>query len=161
MVLAEVAAVAGILGNAANIIDKIYGRFFERKTGKPPPAGLEPEHSGLIRNDPAQGALVVTHRGTEWARVTYDELGQRLSSQDMRHIKTREKVMNQLYEQWEATYPTLATEMNPIRKKQLEQQLDEVTDSLGKELDKVLGFITKSGLMLDDHYQVFHDIAAK
>ena len=67
--------------------------------------------------------------------------------------------MELLSEQWDEAYPTLVTEMNPIRKKQLEQQLDELTDKLGKELAKVLGFIAKAGMMLTDHYLKFRDLA--
>ena len=116
MVLVEVAAVAGILGNATNIIDKIYNRFIEMKTGAPPREGLKPEHSVLIKDDPNRSALILSRDGNEVGKVTYEELGQRLNVSDMRYIRTRENVMNQLYEQWEAAYPTLATEMDPIRK---------------------------------------------
>lgn len=159
--LAEAAAIASILGNATNIIDKIYDRFFKRKTGNPPPEGLKPEHSAVIKNDPSQSALVLTLQGAQCDKVTYDELGQRLSHQDMRYIQTRERVMKQLYEQWEAAYPTLATEIDPIRKKQLDQRLDEITDDLGKELDRILEFVTNSGLTLDDHYMMFRDLARR
>jgi hypothetical protein len=34
MPLAEIAAVAGILGNATNIIDKIFSRFLRERPGK-------------------------------------------------------------------------------------------------------------------------------
>jgi hypothetical protein len=160
--LAEIAAAASILGNATNIIDKIFSRFFEGKTGTSPSEGLKPEHSAVIVNDPAQRALVLSQGGLERARVTYSELGERLSSEEIRYINTRESVMNQLYEQWDAGYRTLATEMDPIRKTQLKQRLDDLAkNELGKEVNSVLGFINKAGLELDDHYKVFQHLAAR
>lgn len=161
VMLAEAAAAASVLGNAANIADKIYSRFFEKKTGAEPPDQLKPEHSTVIKNDETQSALVVSQSGRECARVTYDELAERLSTQEMKYIKTRESVMTGLYKQWEFAYPTLATEMDPIRKVQLTQRLDEVRTALGKEVGNVLSFITKAGLLLDDHYRVFQDLATR
>jgi hypothetical protein len=143
MSLAEIAAVAAILGNGTNIVDKIYTRFFERKTGTPVPADHLPENSLVISNDPAQCALVVTKGGRELSKVTYDQLEKRLSAADFEYITFREGIMKQLYEQWKAGYAELPTEMDPIRKKQLEQRIDGVTNNLGRELDIVLGFISK------------------
>jgi hypothetical protein len=160
MVLAEIGVVAGILGNGTNIIDKIYTRFFEMKTGQTAAHGVTTNFSEVIRNDPAQGALVRESHGRIVQKVTYDELAQRLKQGDRRYIQTREKVMMLLYDQWEAAYPELATETNPIRKKQLRQQLDGVTGDLAKELDAVLDFIAKSGLHLDDHYMHFRHVAS-
>jgi len=161
--IAEIAAVAGILGNAANIIDKIYGRFFERKEGKPPPAGLSPdaEYSTVIRDAPGQKALVSKNKQGQVDKVTYEELAQRLTPEDMRFIKTHEKTMTSYYEQWEAAYPTLALEDDPIRRKRLEQRLDQVLDALAKELAAILGFIEKAGLQLDDHYYAFRSLAGQ
>jgi hypothetical protein len=92
MPLAEIAAVAGILGNATNIIDKIFSRFFERKTGQAPPQGHLPENSSIIVNKPGEEALVITSHGNEQQKVTYDQLAQKLSAADLQYIKTRERV---------------------------------------------------------------------
>lgn len=161
VMLAEAAAVASVLGNAVNIIDKIYSRFFERKTGMEPPDELKPEHSAVIKNSETESALVLSKGGRELSKVTFDELAERLSNNDMEYIKTREVVMSRLYEQWEAAYPTLVTEMDPIRKTQLKQRIDELTDQLGKELDSILTFVAKAGLSLDAHYRRFQDLAKR
>lgn len=159
--LLEAAQVATVLGHATGIIDKIYSRFFEVKTGSPPSSGLLPEHAAIIRNDPDQEAIVSLWQGNDVARVTYSELGQRLSAADIRYIQAREKIMSQLYDQWEAAELALVTETDPIRAVKVKQQSAGVTDDLGKQLSSVLGFLEKMGLSLDDHYHVFRDLANK
>jgi hypothetical protein len=160
--LSEAASVATILSNATGIVDKIYGRFFEMKKGSSPPHALDPAQSPVFENNPASGALVLNIHGAEISKVTYAELSQRLAPNDLRYIKAREEVMDLLFQQWEGAYPTLALESDPIRKVQLQQRLQHVTDDLGRELGSVLDFIqNKARFSLDDHYLAFRDLAGQ
>ena len=103
--------------------------------------------------------MVITSHGNERQKVTYDQLAQKLSAADLQYIKTRERVMDMLYRQWESGYLAIPPEMDPIRRAQLEQRLDGVTGDLGRELGIILGFVEKSGLHLDDHYMIFRSLA--
>jgi hypothetical protein len=105
-----------------------------------------------VDDAPDKNALVSKNKQRQVGKVKYEVMAQRLTPEDMRYITAHEKTMTSYYEQWEAAYPTLALEVDPIRKKQLEQRLDQVLDALAKELAIILGFIEKAGLQLDDHY---------
>ena len=160
--LPDAASVAAILSNATSIVDKIYGRFFQLKSGSPPPHEFDPARSAVIENHPESGALVLTQAGAEYSKVTYQELCQRLAPDDLRYIKVREKTMELLFQQWEGAHPDLAMESDPIRKVQLQQRLKSVTDDLGRELSSVLDFIeNKAKLNLDDHYLGFRDLTGR
>jgi hypothetical protein len=133
--------IASILGNATNIVDKIYDRFFKVKSGKEPPPGLQPQHSAIIRDDPQRNALVSQTRGQEVQTVKYEELATKLQPSDLSYIRAREQAMEQHMAIWERVYPTIPLEMDQIRTVQLELQLKQHTDSLGKELAAILDFL--------------------
>jgi hypothetical protein len=151
--------IAGILGNATNIVDKIYDRFFKIKSGKEPDSYLRPEHSAIIRDEPSQGALVSKMNGQEFQTLKYEELATKLEKSDFSYIKAREQAMEQHKAIWESVYPTLPLESG-VHKAQIELQLKQHTDALGKELAAILDFLRdRCGVILDDHYSAFHDLA--
>ena len=155
--LATISSIIGIASSAVGLIDKVadtYIKFRGRDYVVPQ------EHRASITASEDGQSLVRTEYGREVQRVTYQELMDRLTEDDLSYIKAVEKSMNTHKEVWEAAYPQLASETNPVAKAKIQKQLDAVAEDMGKDLKRILDFIEqRMQLYLDDHYLSVRDLA--
>jgi hypothetical protein len=99
--------------------------------------------------------LIARHRvGGELQRVSRVELDKRLSAEDLDYLHLLERSMEVNRAVWEAKYP------NRVLDKRSKRAAEEAADALAEDLGGVLDLMERSGLWLDDHYQVVRNIAA-
>jgi hypothetical protein len=159
MDIGVITAIISAASSAVDLVDKVSRQFEKFLTGKPDPL-LSKEYSYQISETPDHKNLVTTYRGQERQRVTYAELAAKLSDADLNHIKTLETSMENYYQQWAAVYPTLSTEVNPLTKVKLEQQLKYlIANGMARDLQSIIDFIERCGLTLDDHYRRIRQLA--
>jgi hypothetical protein len=94
----------------------------------------------------ADGDVVRLLHGTEDQRVTRDELEQRLSPEQLRHIEVLERSMAVNVALWEERYPERVLDGRSRR------LAEAAVDALGEDLAGVLTTVEDAGLWLDDHY---------
>jgi hypothetical protein len=146
---------------ASSAIDRLdnISRELEQFLTKAAPQNPK-EYSYQISGTADRESLVTTFQGRELQRVTYNELATKLTSEDLDHIRILETSMNNYYEQWKGLYPTLALETNPEAKEQKERQIDSlIANGMGRDLGRIISFIERCGLSLDDHYIRVRDLA--
>lgn len=132
---------------AIGLFDRISDQVVRFKTRRPASSG-PPGHGMTIKE--SDGDLVSLYNGTEQQRITADQLAD-LPEDQLRHIRTHEKSMENYYAIWERVYPQLAL-LGPMEQARTELQLADTADHIGQELEAILSFLESCGLMLDDHY---------
>jgi DNA polymerase I-like protein with 3'-5' exonuclease and polymerase domains len=83
--------------------------------------------------------------------VTYKELGERLNTGDRQYIETLTQAMENYQRQWDTAYQqkSLASGMDIGR---MDAQLEYLAKQISDPLIRLLEFVEKMGLHLDDHY---------
>lgn len=154
--IATISTIVTTASSAVGLIDKIVDSYlmFRGKQSAPK------EHRAKIEADAAGEGFIRREHGEEVQRVSYQEMTARLDDSDLSYIQALEKSMNTHKAVWESAYPSLASEVNPVAKAKIQQQLDQVAQEMEKDLIKILTFVEKTGLYLDDHYMSVRDIAA-
>lgn len=146
----EVAAVSAAIAAASagiDLIDKIYYQVRRVLRNEPEPTN-PPPHAQTIE---AQGtAIVSTWRG-QVQTITGADLA-KLPASQLSMVQAYEKSMESKVAIWEAVYPTLALETNPVARAQVELQLKEIIKSMSRDLTGIIDFLGSIGLYLDDHY---------
>lgn len=154
--VATISAIVGLAASSVGLIDKItdsYLKFWGRDSGVP-----KEHRSKIVAGEDGKSLIRLVH-GQEAQRVTYQEMTKRLSEDDLSYIRALEKSMKTHKSVWEGAYPQLASEVNPVAKAKIKAQLDDVAEDMGKDLQKILTFVEKTGLYLDDHYYAISSIA--
>lgn len=155
---ATIAAIVGLLTSSVGLVDKVADTYLSYRKKS---AVSDAEHRSRITTSDDGRDLVALDHGHEMQRVSYKELTDRLDVDDLQYIKSIEKSMKSHKQIWESVYPQLATTIDPIVKAKLEQQLDQVCEAMSVDLVRILNFVEKTGLYLDDHYGAVRDIAAR
>lgn len=154
MDIAAITAAISAATGAVGLIDKIADQVERFLTRKPQPA-VPKEHRMMIERK--DSAIVVQSHGQTIQKITANDL-QKLPESHVRHIKVLEQSMENHYAVWEAVYPQLALETNPISKARLEQQLKGIIRDMKGDLNAILDFLTQCGVILDDHYLHIRDL---
>jgi hypothetical protein len=141
-------------GSAIALFDKLYPRIMRALTGHDPTG--EPS----IKIEKRDGSLVAEKNGKPHGQVTYEDLMNRLSPEDVSHIRMYEQSMTNYADTIEKAYPELAL-LPAIEKAQTEVRLKQMVRSMHQDLLGVLGFIETIGLDLEDHYSRMHDLIKK
>ena len=155
--LATAALIAKLVSDSVGAFDKIvraYVDVLERKKRHLPPPDLAFEDS------PEENAFVSRSRSTgeTYQTVTYEELCNRLNDSDLKHIETLTQSMENYQNQWNAAYEerSMSTGKDIGR---LDSQLEFLARQMADPLVKVLDFVEKMGLRLDDHYLTARNIS--
>jgi hypothetical protein len=158
--LLEAAQIASVLGNATNIVDKLYNRFFEAR-GQPPPSEALTEHSAKIVDHPQQKAIVSAYKGNEVQRVTYEQLAHRLETSDFRFVKTKEQYLDNLMALYDGIHPQIAVS-SADEAARLRLRESQILTDMSSELGDILRFLEEQcKIDLDDHYHVFRHLTGR
>jgi DNA polymerase I-like protein with 3'-5' exonuclease and polymerase domains len=158
--LSTAAIVTKLVGDAVGAIDKIYRGFadFNKMKDKPNSAQRPPDFAYV--DSPDQKAFVAKSRrtGEVYQSVSYDDLCKKLNGQDRAYIETLTRAMESYQKQWNSVYEQrpMAAGLELAR---LDAQLDYLAKQIADPLIKVLGFVEKMGLWLDDHYLMARQLA--
>lgn len=136
---------ADILNVIISIFDRIYPKLHYLFTGK------EYEKEPSIRIEQVEGALVAKKHGVENLRVTYPQLVNLVSRDDLRHIRTFERAMENNLSVIEKEYPEVDL-LSTADKAQKKKLLHERVLKIKQDLNAVLEYIELIGLDLEDHY---------
>ena len=151
--------IAAIMGGAVASIDKLYrgyADFFKKKA----PNTVSPPPDFSIQNRPAENAMVAAsaQSGTVFQTVTYDELRAKLRSDDLAHVEALSQALTNYELQWNAALvaKSMAAGMDVGR---YDAQLAFLARQISEPLLKMLEFVERTGLFLDDHYLAARGIA--
>jgi hypothetical protein len=151
--LATAAVIAKMASDAVGAIDKIFRGYADVVKKKQPTSPEVPPPDFAYVNKPDQSALVAQSRqtGTAYQTVTYQELCKRLDDSDRQYIETLTQAMENYQRQWYSAYQqrSLASGMDIGR---MDAQLEYLARQISDPLIRVLEFVNKMGLYLDDHY---------
>ena len=146
--LATAAAAAAMLSNSVSAVDKIYN-WWNGKHGESPA-------SQALRSDPQKQVLqYVSLSGAKPSQVvmTYDQLAQALSPEDVGHIKSFETRMMLAMNQWEALNAELPL-ASPVERARIEANMVNLKEKdICFSLKQIVDFIERLGIDLEDHYQ--------
>ena len=152
-------SIAGAAANAVTSIDKMYrgyADFFKKKGASistPPP-------DFSIQNKPDEKALVAASlsNGQTSQKITYEDLRARLVAGDRAYIDALSQSLQNYEMQWNSAYlaKSLASGMDIGR---YNAQLEYLARQISDPLLKVLDFVERMGLWLDDHYLAARQIA--
>lgn len=159
--LQTASAISSIVGSAITSIDRMY-RGYADYFKKSLPGEMVPSPSFTIQNRSSEGVIVATttDETVELQKVTYEELRARLAERDLGYVDTLERALKNYEAQWNSAYlsRSMASGMDVGR---YEAQLDLVAKEISDPLLRVLAFVERMGLQLDDHYLAAREIAQK
>jgi len=144
--------IAAAASDAINSVDQIYrsyADYLKEKTG----AVREYPPDFRYLNNPEEKAFVAASRrsGAEHQKVSYQELCEKLSGSDKHYVETLDAALSDLGTRWNATYKAWSQAEGAKRKK-YQTELDELAPLIADPLIRILDFVQKMGLWLDDHY---------
>ena len=153
--LATAALIAQMTSDAVGAFDKMFRGLADFMRKKEPSASTVPPPDFAYVDAPDQKAFVAKsrHTGDVYQTVTYDELCNKLQGGDRQYIETLSQAMKNYERQWNSVYEqrSMASGMEVGR---LDAQLDYLVKQMADPLTKVLAFVERLGLYLDDHYQM-------
>lgn len=158
--LATAALIAKTAADAVGAFDKIYRGFSDFvKDRKKSKSDLPPPDFAYV-DAPEDSAFVAKsrHTGGVYQTVTYGELCEKLEGSDLKHIEALSKAMSNYEHQWNTVVEqrSMASGME-IGK--LDAQMDYLARQIADTLKKVLLFVERMGLHLDDHYYMARSLA--
>lgn len=158
---ATAATIATLVGEAVGAIDVIFRGYVDFIKGKDDPQTRSTAPDLEYTDSPDQDAFVAQSRqtGRVLQKVSYAELCQRLAEQDRAYIETLSRSMENYQKQWNAAWleRSNADEQDRVR---LDAKLDDLLKQMADPLTKVLDFVERMGLWLDDHYLMARQLAA-
>ena len=158
--LAAAALIAKMASDAVGAIDKVFRGYADVVKKKQPTSPQVPPPDYAYVDKPNESAFVAQSRrtGQTFQTVTYQQLSQKLNDSDRRHIQALTQAMENYQRQWEAAFvqKSLASGMEIGR---MDAQLEYLAKQISDPLIKVLEFVEKMGLHLDDHYFAARRIA--
>jgi hypothetical protein len=141
--------------DAVGAFDKVFRGYADILKKKEPTAPQVPPPDFAYVNSPEEAAFVARsrHTGATYQIVTYEELRTKLDVADRQHIETLTRAMENYQKQWNAAFEqkSMASGMD-IGK--LDAQLEYLSRQIADPLIRVLAFVEKMGLHLDDHYHM-------
>ena len=146
----EIAAVSAAIAAASagiDLIDKIYYQVKHVLQGTPEPKDPAPYGQTIE----AKGSSIVSTAFGQVQTITGDQLA-KLPPAQLSMVQAYEKSMQSKVAIWQAVYPTLALETNPIAHAKIELALKEIIKDMSRDLTGILDFLASIGLHLDDHY---------
>jgi hypothetical protein len=151
--------IAGVAANAVTSIDKMYRGYADFFKNKGATIGA-PSPDFSIQNKPDEKALVSTslHTGQTYQTITYEDLRAKLAPSDRAYIESLSQSLENYEKQWNSAYvaKSLASGMDVGR---YDAQLDYLARQISDPLLKVLDFVQRMGLFLDDHYLAARHVA--
>jgi hypothetical protein len=137
LTLAEAKLALDAGGVAIKLFDKLYPRIVRVLSGN------EPDKESSVRIEKRGDDLIASRHGKPGARVTYQDLMERLSPDDVGHIRMFERSMALYEAQIEKAYPQLAV-LPTIERAQTEVRLKQMIGDMQKDLLGILNFILAS-----------------
>jgi hypothetical protein len=160
--LATAALIAKMASDAVGAFDKVFRGYADIVRKKEPTAPQVPPPDFAYVDSPQDGAFVARsrHTGATYQTVTYEELRAKLDGGDRQHIEALTRAMENYQKQWNAAFEqkSLASGMDIGR---FDAQLEYLSRQIADPLIRVLSFVEKMGLHLDDHYLVARMITEK
>jgi len=160
--LATAGLIAQLTANAVGAFDKIFRGYLDFVKKEPSPPGVPQANLSYV-NSPGTNSIIAKSlsTGATYQTVTYEELRQRLGPNDRSYIETLSEAMDNYQRQWNSTYraKSLAAPGPDIGR--LEAILDNLAKEISEVLIRLLDFVKKLGLQLDDHYEAAMDIAQR
>lgn len=159
--LAAAATIAKLVSDAVGALDKMFRGYADFAKSRAPDAVNAPPPDFAYVNSPDQKAMVAKSRrsGEVYQLVTYDELSKKLTKEDREHVEALNRAMQTYQKQWNALYEQRAVAGLGLATVQIDAQLDYLAKQVSDPLIRVLSFVEKMGLYLDDHYHVARMIA--
>jgi hypothetical protein len=152
--LAEAKLAVDVVAGAIGVVDKLYPRLMRILTG------AEPTKEPSIKIEKQGDELVAKRDGVPRQTVSYQELMQRLTPDDVRYIRMYEGSIKNYEAQIEQVYPQLAL-LGPVEKAQTEMRLKQMVQAIKTDLLGIIDYIQTIGLDLEDHYSRTRDLIAR
>jgi len=151
--LTTAALVAKMASDAVGAFDKLFRGYADVVRKKEPSAPNVPPPDFAYVDAPEQNAFVAKSRrtGGTYQTVTYQELCNRLDGSDRQHIETLSQAMKNYEHQWNTVYEQRSM-VSGMEIGRLDSQLEYLVKQISDPLIRVLAFVEKMGLHLDDHY---------
>jgi hypothetical protein len=146
--LATAATAAAMTNNIISFIDKVYN-WYQKSKGHAPA-------SVLVENNQKdkQLQLISTTSGKIISALTYQEISQKLTPEQLDYIKSFEKRMSNAQKIWNNINERIPLS-SPDEQARLEAQLDDIRGRhICPSLDEIITFLDSIGLPLHDHYVV-------
>ncbi|MBR0712697.1 hypothetical protein [Bradyrhizobium liaoningense] len=161
--LATAAVIAKLVSDTVNSFDKIFRGYADvvKNTGKVTAPEVPPPDFAYA-DQPDRKAFVAKSRSTGKAvqTVTYEQLRDRLNERDLRHVETLSQAMENYERQWDAAFKERSTASGKDIGR-LDAQLEDLAKQISDPLLRVLKFVEKMGLHLDDHFLTARDLAER
>ncbi|MCL4267241.1 MAG: hypothetical protein KJ069_28945 [Anaerolineae bacterium] len=107
----------------------------------------------------AREGMIVNRSYGLMETITPEQFAEKLMPEDLEHINTLAKAMDNHYQQWREIYPKRGSYARPSQNKKVEQRLDELVSEVGQELGRIVRYLERLEFTLDDHYQRYRDLA--
>jgi hypothetical protein len=153
--LTTAAVIAKMASDAVGAFDKVFRGYIDVVKKKEPNAQHLPPPDFAYVDNPREKAFVAQSRrtGEAYQTVTYEQLREKLNEGDRQYIETLTRAMENYQRQWNAAFEqrSMASGMEIGR---LDSQLEYLAQQMADPLIRVLEFVEKMGLCLDDHYHM-------
>ena len=158
--LAAAALIAKATSDAVGAFDKIYRGFSDFVKNRKKTKNELPPLDFAYVDAPGDQAFVAKsrHTGGVFQTVTYAELCEKLDGSDLEHITALSKAMKNYEHQWN-TVAEQRSMASGIEIARLDAQMEYVSEQIAQTLKRVLAFVERMGLVLDDHYTVARSLA--
>lgn len=103
--------------------------------------------------------IVSRQYGKELERITFDDFEQKLKPDDLDHINTLEKSLENHYALWKELYPQRTNLVDSEQEKAVNHKLDKLVKAIAQDLKGTLQFLELLGFDLDDHYLRYRELA--
>lgn len=151
--------IAKLVSDAVGAFDKIFRGYSDVIKGREPRAANIPPPDFAYVDNPAQRSFVAQSRstGATYQTVTYEELSRKLDGSDKKYVETLTRAMQNYERQWNIVYEQRSM-ASGIELGRLDTQLEYLARQMADPLIKILEFVEKMGLHLDDHYHMARNV---
>lgn len=152
--LATAAVIAKTASDAVDAFDKIFHNYMDILKKKEPEASVPPPDFSYVDKPNSRTFVAQSRRtGQTYQTVTYEQLQEKLGPGDKEHIQTLTRSMENFQRQWNSAFEqrSMASGMDVGR---MDAQLEFLARQMADPLMRVLTFVEKMGLHLDDHYMM-------
>lgn len=114
------------------------------------------QHQRMVE---ARDGLIVNRSHGQMQSIKPEQFEEKLKTEDLEHINTLAKSLENLYRQWQEIYPKRNSYSRPEQNKRVQQKLDELAKEVAKDLGRIVRYLDKLDFELDDHYRNYRDVA--
>src|SRR5262245_61369190 len=132
--LAEAAAVVKVVADSFGLIDKVYDSWRKFTENRKVEKSEKTKYNERITSTNDNRVLVNSYYGETSKEVTIEELKNKLSPGDQRHIEALERRLEINVRTWDGIVGNIELETNLANKARYEQQLDDLKAKIGKDL---------------------------